>query len=204
MIFISLIVSSALAFTTFPLTKIEFSEIQLLNSSSITNYWNAQYYLTLYIGRPPQKTTLILDTGSSWLWTPSKNSNCHQSKNRFDSSASSSFLSDKESKEIHYGRGYVKGYISEDTFYLNELTANSQTFILATEDSDLDGLKSDGVFGLGFNSLSDGHPTLIETLKQNGEIENAIFSIYFTNAQDSNQGSLLTIGGFDSDYFTGE
>lgn len=36
----------------------------------IANYFDKQYYLTLYFGSSREPVTLIVDTGSSWTWLP--------------------------------------------------------------------------------------------------------------------------------------
>ena len=83
--------------------------------------------------------------------------------------------------------------------------ANSQSFVLITKDSNMEGLASDGVLGLAFNSLSEYHPTLIETLKYQGEIEVAVFSLYFDSVNGPETKSRLIIGGSEPEkYAIGE
>jgi hypothetical protein len=45
---------------------------------TMTNYFDVQYYATLYIGENDHEMTFMYDTGSDTLWYPLNNcSNCH-------------------------------------------------------------------------------------------------------------------------------
>ena len=93
-----------------------------------------------------------------------------------------------------------------EDFSILGLSVWSQLFILATQDSDLDYMASDGVFGLGFGDFADSNPTFIENLKSQILISRAIFSFYFASLNwDGPLESVFTIGGHDSDtYGTGD
>lgn len=63
---------------------------------------------------------------------------------------------------------------------------------------------SDGVIGLGFNELSSGYLTVIETLKLQGLINEAIFSIYLSDNlnEDGSLSSNIMIGGYNLEKYT--
>lgn len=47
----------------------------------LLNYYNVQYYGKLYVGSEETEMQLIFDTGSSWLWLPTKEckeGGCHE------------------------------------------------------------------------------------------------------------------------------
>lgn len=206
---ISLLVSTE-AFTKVPLQAVKtnrrvspIGSVELSTSVPTKNYYNLQYYSTFSIGSPPQDLTLVLDTGSSWLWMPSVGCDCHESNSQFDSSLSASYIDSYLYTTLYYGIGSVTGELSTETISVGDLTVNQQDFILSTSDSDLDMLVSDGLLGLGFNQLSNGYPTFIENLKDQGQIPDAIFSVYLNNAWYSDLESAFIIGGIDETYAQG-
>jgi len=73
-------------------------------------------------------------------------------------------------------------------------------------DHDFDNMHADGILGLGFNSLSDGYPVFVESLKTQGEISEAIFSVYMSDddyqtGMTTDPASNIIIGGYDLDKY---
>lgn len=62
-------------------------------------------------------------------------------------------------------------------------------------------MAADGILGMGFKSLSQGHSTLIENLKDTGVIEKSMFSVFLSDNgfgnSNSNPDSMVIIGGYD-------
>ncbi|MED6182634.1 hypothetical protein PIB30_030371 [Stylosanthes scabra] len=129
---------------------------------ALKNYMDAQYYGEIGIGTPPQKFTVIFDTGSSNLWVPS--SRCYFSiacylHSRYKSSQSTTYNENGTSAEIHYGTGQISGFFSQDHVKLGDLIVHNQDFIEATREPSFTVLaaKFEGILGLGFQEISVGN-----------------------------------------------
>lgn len=162
------------------------------------------------IGTPPQEFSLIFDTGSSvkpnqWLWVPEVNSS-HAFENYFDPDASTTYVPTGEFEAITYGNSVIYGKHSLDTVEIAGASAFNQSFILAQGESTFASLEVDGLFGLAFGKPDNNYTNLIESLKNQGVITDAIFSLYLndssTDSSDDMQ-SVITIGGFDLQTYTG-
>jgi saccharopepsin len=82
---------------------------------------------------------VILDTGSSNLWVPSKDCTsiaCFFHA-KYDSSASSSYKANGTKFEIHYGTGSMEGVVSQDTLRIGDLDIKKQDFAEATSEPGL-------------------------------------------------------------------
>lgn len=94
------------------------------------DYSNAQYFGEVYLGSPPQRFEVIFDTGSADLWVAS--SKCASRicvlKNKYDSSASSTYVANGSTFNITYVSGPVSGVFSTDTLKLGELSVARQLF----------------------------------------------------------------------------
>lgn len=172
----------------------------------INNYEDAQYYGPITAGTPPQKFDVIFDTGSANLWIPSKNcSNCGL-HNKYDSSKSSTYKVNGTKFAIQYGSGPVSGFYADDNIGWGTNTIKNQIF---AEVDDVSGLgaayalgKFDGILGMGFYAISaDGTPTVFDDLFAQGLITQNVFAFYLTS--DPTKQGELTLGGFDSNHYSG-
>uniref|UniRef100_A0A7S0APF0 Peptidase A1 domain-containing protein n=1 Tax=Pyrodinium bahamense TaxID=73915 RepID=A0A7S0APF0_9DINO len=131
------------------------------------------------VGTPPQMLTVLLDTGSSDMWIPSKNcksciSHGVVQNHFFDAYASRTveiFEPRNSSKyyvlnTIHYGSGVVQGVLVRDTVQFAGIIMDQQAFLL-TEDEKMrmPDHAWDGIVGLAMPHLtSDGPPLFTKLL----------------------------------------
>ncbi|XP_010546667.1 PREDICTED: aspartic proteinase A1-like [Tarenaya hassleriana] len=177
---------------------------------ALKNYLDAQYYGEIGIGTPPQKFTVIFDTGSSNLWVPS--SKCYLSvacffHSKYKSSRSSTYRKNGKSASIHYGTGAISGFFSNDAVTVGDLVVQNQEFIEATREPSITFLvaKFDGILGLGFQEISVGNATPVwyNMIKQ-GLIKEPVFSFWLNRNPNDEEGGELVFGGVDPNHFKGE
>ncbi|KAI7752075.1 hypothetical protein M8C21_003757 [Ambrosia artemisiifolia] len=177
---------------------------------ALRNYMDAQYYGEIGIGTPPQKFTVIFDTGSSNLWVPS--AKCHFSvaclmHSKYKSSDSSSYKKNGKSAAIQYGTGSISGFFSEDVITLGDLVVKEQDFIEATKEPGMTfvAAKFDGILGLGFQEISvgDAVPVWYNMVKQ-GLVQEPVFSFWLNRDAKEVDGGELVFGGIDHNHFKGK
>lgn len=186
---------------------------------SLSNYLNVQskqlqYSGTLYLGTPLRPFGLIFDTGSAWTWVNDVKcgEKCHAAQ-FFDRNSSSSYQSAGSVVHLAYGTGSGKAERGWETVALGpdgQGLVQKQGILLMQESRDFTGMQADGILvrpiqGLGFNSLSDGEPTLIDNLKSTKAISSAVFAIYLSDVdlmfqRISPYDSVITMGGWDEKY----
>lgn len=177
---------------------------------SLKNYMDAQYYGDIAIGSPPQKFTVIFDTGSSNLWVPS--SKCIFSiacllHSKYKHTKSTTYQKIGKSCAIHYGSGSVSGFLSQDNVKVGDIVVKDQVFMEATKEGTLTFVvaKFDGIFGLGFQEISvdDVVPVWYNMVEQ-GLVKEKVFSFWLNRDADSKEGGELVFGGVDPKHFKGE
>lgn len=176
----------------------------------LVNYeHDSTFYAPVYIGTPSQQINMVLDTGSSDMWTV-------QGKRNWNPASSSTFENTTTAFHISYGSGDVSGTLASDTVSLAGHTSSSQTFAIATSiSSGLLGDNVEGIMGFGFESLSTSRsdPFWISS----GAEE---FSFYlgadtsqnssegnpgaYMQVSDEQAGGTFTLGGRNSSLYQGD
>ncbi|VFQ81722.1 unnamed protein product [Cuscuta campestris] len=177
---------------------------------ALKNYLDAQYFGVIGVGTPPQKFTVIFDTGSSNLWVPS--SKCYFSLSCFFHSKYKSILSSTYKKNgtaaaIQYGSGAISGFFSQDSVQVGDLVVKKQDFIEATREPSLTFLvgKFDGILGLGFQEISVGNavPVWYNMMNQ-GLVNQPVFSFWLNRNVQDEEGGEIVFGGVDPNHYKGK
>ncbi|MCO5583981.1 hypothetical protein L7F22_037899 [Adiantum nelumboides] len=176
----------------------------------LKNYLDAQYYGEIGIGTPPQKFTVVFDTGSSNLWVPS--SKCRLSVScylhpKFKPSKSSSYKEDGKECNIQYGTGAVYGVLSQDKVTVGDMEVTEQAFMEAVKEPGVTFLlaKFDGILGLGFKEISVGDATPVwYNMVEQGLVSEPVFSFWLNRNAQEEKGGELIFGGMDPEHYIGQ
>ncbi|KAF9353975.1 hypothetical protein BGX34_011281 [Mortierella sp. NVP85] len=169
-----------------------------------------EYYGTVSVGTPAQDVKLDFDTGSSDIWFPSvacTTKACKQ-HSRFDSSKSSTFKKDGRPWTIKYGDGSTaSGILGTDMVSVGGV-AVQQTIGLATQESSQFGSSpSDGLFGLGFNTIESvrGVKTFLDNAIAAGSLSKPVVSVFLPSIRrNGGVGGEYLFGDIDSTKFDGD
>ncbi|KAI8391419.1 aspartic peptidase domain-containing protein [Radiomyces spectabilis] len=172
-------------------------------------YVDVEYVGKVGFGTPPQTFNMDFDTGSADIWIPSvKCAKCNH-HSRFDPAKSSTFKGGgNETWSLRYGDGSaVTGVIGHDTVHLGDVTHPGQLVGLTTAESN-DFLRDqymDGIFGLGFPSLSytGQRESIVVAMHQSGTINQPLVGVWLGRARDGGHGEII-FGDVNPNHFEGE
>ncbi|CAF1023078.1 unnamed protein product [Rotaria sordida] len=180
-------------------------------AENLINYKNIYWVGDVCIGTPPQCFKMLFDTGSSDLWIPSTKcyaTDCANFVSRFDESKSSTFkhLPNREMFSIAYMDGTrVSGLMGVDSVSINGFTIHHQSFAQITFAKMPSNLANDGIFGLGFYSLSNGNMTpVVFNLWHQRLIDQPIVSFWLDPNPEHSRGGEIFFGGVNSQLFEDE
>jgi hypothetical protein len=171
---------------------------------AVTNYQNVQYYTNIKVGSNNQNITVILDTGSAWLWmqaTDRKSDTMDFGAHKYNCSASDTCNQTNKRANTTYTKGGVYGNLTYDTInFGGDYVVKKQGFNLVHKTVNFGNIKADGFWGLTHNhpSYPTDVPSLMDNLKSQGVIKQRTFAMYLSDDfTGTSTGSSMIIGGYD-------
>ncbi|KAJ3346365.1 Vacuolar protease A [Entophlyctis luteolus] len=174
----------------------------------LTNFLNAQYFGEIEIGTPPQKFTVVFDTGSSNLWVPSTKCNsiaCWLHR-RFDASKSSTFKKNGTTFAIQYGTGSLEGVISNDNINIGGADIVGLDFGESVKEPGFTFAvgRFDGILGLAYDTIAVQKvvPPFYAMINQK-LLEAPLFSAWLGDNADGGEGGEIMFGATNPERYTG-
>mmetsp|Transcript_31974 Transcript_31974/g.31367 ORF Transcript_31974/g.31367 Transcript_31974/m.31367 type:complete len:308 (-) Transcript_31974:145-1068(-) len=162
----------------------------------LTNFRNLQYYGPLYLGSKRKRLNFVYDTGSSWLWFPGTSCTGCPTDYEYDPSKSEFYTDFNKSKELFYGKGYVKGKVIQDNVAMMGIDSESVPvkMLEVFEAKDLAGTQADGILGL--SPKSSDSDLLVNKLAEMNVIDKREFTVYIAPQEDT---SFIDFGEYKGD-----
>ena len=130
------------------------------------------YSINIKLGNPKQEFSLILDSGSSYIWTYDNSCDSCKSNNKYIPDESKTFLRSKETIKMNYISGKNKGNICQDTLEISQNISISSFYFLLVYESNID-FELDGIIGLSKGSINKKY-SFLKQLKEKKIIKNNI------------------------------
>ncbi|XP_043853361.1 beta-secretase 2 [Dromiciops gliroides] len=171
------------------------------------------YYLEMFIGTPPQKLQILIDTGSSNFAVAGVPHRYITSY--FDTEKSSTYHSKNLNVNVKYTQGSWTGSVGEDVVTIpkgfNSTFLVNIAIIFESEDFFLPETKWNGILGLAYAVLakpSSSLETFFDSLVKQAKISN-IFSIQMCGAglprdRTGTNGGSLVMGGIEPSLYEGD
>ncbi|TCD63571.1 hypothetical protein EIP91_005210 [Steccherinum ochraceum] len=168
------------------------------------------YVGTVQIGTPPRDFKILMDSGSADFWVGAEGCQSEEGGDCgnhvfLGQGSSSSFVDTGKPFQVTYGSGAVAGDIVNDDVSIAGLDLKAHVFGVAlqeTDDFSADTTSFDGLMGLAQSTLSEQQTlTPVESLAQNGLIQDAITSFKLSRLSDGKNDGEVTFGGLDSTKF---
>ncbi|KAJ3199494.1 hypothetical protein HDU82_000372, partial [Entophlyctis luteolus] len=160
------------------------------------------------IGTPPQKFTVVFDTGSSNLWVPSTKCNsiaCWLHR-RFDASKSSTFKKNGTTFAIQYGTGSLEGVISNDNINIGGADIVGLDFGESVKEPGFTFAvgRFDGILGLAYDTIAVQKvvPPFYAMINQK-LLEAPLFSAWLGDNADGGEGGEIMFGATNPERYTG-
>jgi hypothetical protein len=165
---------------------------------NLMNFNYSQYSMNLSIGTPDQIVSVAIGLQTSWTWILASQCSC---QDMFNTNLSTSITPPANELVLNYTKGSIIGKITYDVFNFQKFSMKNFNFLSSFKVEKLDSLKSSGLLGLGFKSLSNEYPGFLDSISDH--LENKHFSIYLS-PKSSQDDSFITFGGYSTNHTSGK
>ncbi len=163
----------------------------------LTNFADMQYYGEVLIGTPPQKVTMVFDTGSGQLLVRGRHCRGCQGRRGYDPAASRSCQPSEWAYGRHYSSGESKGYKVYDRISVGGFEAKRVLIALADHETDrFRDFKFDGIFGLSMYVEPHKKLDVFGKLLQSNPPLRPVFALFFNHGLGSPKSQLM-LGSYD-------
>ena len=144
------------------------------------SYDSGLYFIDINIGEPSQKFSLVIDSGSSLLWV--YDNKCYRCKaeNKFISSDSKTFSTNKERIDLNYISGHLEGYLSQDNMNLNNKIKLPMFYFILVYESNID-FDMDGIIGFSKGNSYRSQYSFLSQLYEKEIIKDNLYIYDFYN-----------------------
>ena len=162
------------------------------------------YFSVVEVGSQRQQMWLALDTGapSSWVFGSSCTDDVCRAHHAFNTSQSSSWVSNNSAMSLGYGSGQVSGLLGQDTMSIADMTVTLSFGVASTASVAFSSYPIDGILGLGRSGTSGWTiPSFMDIVAHNHLISSNIVGISLSRAADNAKDGEVNFGTVDTSKF---
>ncbi|KAJ3154104.1 hypothetical protein HDU86_005029 [Geranomyces michiganensis] len=147
-----------------------------------------------------QMMEMLFDTGSSDTWVCDASAPSLPSAHKYDRKKSKTFKNIGGDFSIQYGSGSASGKTASEEITIAGVTVKGQTFATITAGTEFGGDYFDGIFGMGFPSISN---MKTRSWIENAMLQKTVTSTVFGFYHNENGGSELVVSGYNPNHING-
>ncbi|KAJ5176300.1 Aspartic-type endopeptidase ctsD [Penicillium canariense] len=164
------------------------------------------YFAVVEVGSQKEEMWLALDTGSpsSWVFSSSCTDSVCTSHHTFDTSASSSYISNSSTYSVGYGSGNVRGDLGQDSFSIADMQVTFSFGTATSATSTFSSYPIDGILGLGRSDTGGWDiPSFMDVVAEKGYLASNLVGFSLSRAKDNKKDGEVNFGTVDTTKFDG-
>lgn len=165
------------------------------------------YFSVVEVGSQMEQMWLALDTGSpsSWVFGTSCTESVCTSHHTWDSSSSSTYVSNSATFSVGYGSGTVSGTLGQDTMSIAGMDVTFSFGSASSVSASFANYPIDGILGLGRSNTAGWNiPSFMDIVAQDGYLSSNIVGFSLSRASNNPKDGEVNFGCIDTTKFNGQ